>query len=102
MGIMRNFAKEGKTIILITHKLNEIKEVADRCTVLRRGKMIGTVNVNETSVEEMATMMVGRKVSFTVDKPEVNKGEVVFSVENLNLEGKGKKILTGINLTVSW
>lgn len=101
MGIMRNFAKEGKTIILITHKLNEIKEVADRCTVLRRGKMIGTVNVNETSVEEMATMMVGRKVSFTVDKPEVNKGEVVFSVENLNLEGKGKKILTDINLTVS-
>lgn len=101
MGIMRNFAKEGKTIILITHKLNEIKEVADRCTVLRRGKMIGTVNVNETSVEEMATMMVGRKVSFTIDKPEVNKGEVIFSVENLNLEGKGKKILSNINLTVS-
>lgn len=101
MSIMKNFAKEGKTIILITHKLNEIKEVADRCTVLRRGKMIGTVNVKETSIEEMATMMVGRQVSFTVDKPEIKKGDVVFKVENLSLDGKGKKILNNINLEVN-
>lgn len=61
MEIMRNLTKEGKTIILITHKLKEIKEVADVCTVLRRGRCMGTIQVAETSEEEMAKLMVGGK-----------------------------------------
>ena len=68
MEIMRNLIREGKSIILITHKLKEIKAIADRCTVIRRGKVIGTVDVKSTSESEMARMMVGREVSFTVDK----------------------------------
>ncbi|HPJ22640.1 MAG TPA: ATP-binding cassette domain-containing protein, partial [Clostridia bacterium] len=76
MEIMRNLIKEGKSIILITHKLKEIKEIADRCTVIRRGKVIGTVEVNSTSTQQMADMMVGREVSFTVDKKAKEAGEV--------------------------
>jgi len=68
MEIMKNLIHEGKSIILITHKLREIKAVADRCTVIRRGKYIGTVDVKETSREQMASMMVGREVSFKVEK----------------------------------
>ncbi|MGL5151141.1 MAG: ATP-binding cassette domain-containing protein, partial [Clostridium sp.] len=64
MGIIKNLVKEGKSIIIITHKLKEIKAVANKCTVIRRGKYIGTVNVAETSESEMAKMMVGREVSF--------------------------------------
>src|SRR5690606_32020028 len=70
MKIMKELVKEGKTIILITHKLKEIKEVADQCTVLRRGRYIGTVDVSTTSEEKMAEMMVGREVSFEVEKNE--------------------------------
>ncbi|MDD4301594.1 MAG: ATP-binding cassette domain-containing protein, partial [Sphaerochaeta sp.] len=68
MEIMRSLVAEGKSVILITHKLNEIKAVADRCTVIRRGKLIGVVNVKETTTAKMASMMVGRPVSFKVDK----------------------------------
>lgn len=71
MEIMRNFTKEGKSILFITHKLNEIMEVADRCTVLRKGKYVGTVNVKDTTKEELSEMMVGRKVKFTVDKKDM-------------------------------
>ncbi|KGE73621.1 ABC transporter ATP-binding protein [Spirochaeta lutea] len=83
MKIMRNLLEEGKSIILITHKLKEIKEVADRCTVIRRGKVIGTVQVNETSEAEMAKMMVGREVSFNVDKADNPPGETVLEVKDL-------------------
>ncbi|WP_017810392.1 ABC transporter ATP-binding protein, partial [Clostridium saccharoperbutylacetonicum] len=68
MKIMKNLIREGKSIILITHKLKEIKAVADTCTVIRRGKYIGSVDVKGTSQEKMAEMMVGRPVSFKVDK----------------------------------
>jgi len=77
MSIMKNLIKEGKSIILITHKLKEIKEVADRCSVLRKGKYIGTVEVATTSTEEMAEMMVGRKVNFQVDKAPMKLGKNV-------------------------
>ncbi|WP_041402639.1 ABC transporter ATP-binding protein [Salinispira pacifica] len=87
MKIMRNLLNEGKSIILITHKLKEIKEVADRCTVIRRGKVIGTVGVGETSEAEMARMMVGREVSFHVDKEEQKRGELTLSVKDLVVEG---------------
>ncbi|CAN4000816.1 RNHCP domain-containing protein, partial [Dysosmobacter welbionis] len=64
MQIMKNLAAEGKSILFISHKLNEIMSVADRCTVLRKGKYIGTVNIAETSREELSRMMVGRDVEF--------------------------------------
>lgn len=100
MNIMRGFAKEGKTILLITHKLNEIKAVADICTVLRRGKKIGTVSVKDTSIETLAEMMVGREVSFSVDKPEINQGETIFKVEHLNVSGQGRHSVKDVSFEV--
>nr|MDA3846279.1 ABC transporter ATP-binding protein [Vallitaleaceae bacterium] len=85
MGIMRNLLDEGKSIILITHKLKEIKLVADRCTVLRKGKFVATVDVASTSEQEMAELMVGREVDFSVPKDTAEPGEVVLKVENLNV-----------------
>lgn len=88
--IMKNLVNEGKSIILITHKLKEIKAVADRCTVIRRGKTIGTVNVADTSREEMAEMMVGRSVSFKVDKEESKPGKTVLEVQSLTVKNSKK------------
>ena len=82
---MRNLAAEGKSIILITHKLEEIKAVAEKCTIIRRGKLIGVVDVAGTSVEEMAALMVGRPVSFKVDKGEPRIGEAVLEIRNLDV-----------------
>ena len=90
--IMKNLIKEGKSIILITHKLKEIKEAADRCTVIRRGKFIGTVDVKETSQENMAKMMVGRQVSFKVEKTEAKPSEEVLRIENISVKNN-KKVL---------
>jgi general nucleoside transport system ATP-binding protein len=83
MAIMRNLIAEGKSILLITHKLKEIKAIADRCTVIRRGRVIGTVEVADTDEAKMAEMMVGRAVSFTVDKAPREPGEVVLDIEGL-------------------
>ena len=83
--IMKNLAKEGKSIILITHKLDEIKRTAKRCTVIRRGKFIGEVDVATTSAQEMAAMMVGRPVSFVVEKEKREPGEVMLEVKDLNV-----------------
>ncbi len=88
MEIMRNFAKEGKSILFITHKLNEIMAVSDRCTVLRKGKYMGTVNISETSKEELSRMMVGRDVSFAVNKKESTPGKVVLSVQGVTVPSK--------------
>ena len=85
MQIMRNLAAEGKSIILITHKLEEIKAVAEKCTIIRRGKLVGVVDVTGTSVEEMAALMVGRPVSFKVDKGEPRIGEAVLEIRNLDV-----------------
>ena len=101
IGIMRNLIKEDKSIILITHKLKEIKEAADRCTVIRRGKYIGTVNVKETSEADMAKMMVGRQVSFKVDKKEAHPGEEVLRLENVSVKNNKKVLgLKNFNLEV--
>lgn len=83
MEIMKKLASEGKSILFITHKLNEIKEVADRCTVLRKGRCIGTVDVANVTKEELSEMMVGRKVQLIVDKSEAKPKDVVLKVENL-------------------
>lgn len=83
MEIMKKLASEGKSILFITHKLNEIKEVADRCTVLRKGRCIGTVDVANVTKEELSEMMVGRKVQLIVDKKEAKPKDVVLKVENL-------------------
>lgn len=91
LQIMREFAKEGKSILFITHKLNEIMEVADRCTVLRKGKCIGTVDVKDTTKEDLSKMMVGRDISFNVDKKEMEPGEVILSVKNLTVASKNHK-----------
>jgi simple sugar transport system ATP-binding protein len=85
MNIMKNLIAEGKSIILITHKLKEIKAIADRCTVIRRGKYIDTVDVKATSEGKMAEMMVGRKVSFTTEKEKREPGEVILRLENLSV-----------------
>ncbi|HSV55520.1 MAG TPA: ABC transporter ATP-binding protein, partial [Magnetospirillaceae bacterium] len=82
-AIMRRLIREGKTILLITHKLKEIKAVADTCTVLRRGRKVGTVRVADTDEARMAEMMVGREVSFTVDKGSARPGETVLAIEDL-------------------
>lgn len=87
MEIIRTLKREGKTIVLITHKLKEIKAVADRCTVLRRGRYIGTVDINEnTSEQDLATMMVGRPVRFDIDKAPSKPGETVLEVKNLSVK----------------
>lgn len=86
MEIIRRLKAEGKTIVLITHKLKEIKAVADRCTVLRRGKYIGTVDVADVSEQDLAEMMVGRAVKFEIDKSPVKPGAVMLSVQNLTVK----------------
>lgn len=86
MGVIRSLADEGKAIILITHKLDEIKQVADQCTVIRRGQGIGTVDVAETSQQELADMMVGRSVSFSVEKGPAHPEDVILAVDDLVVE----------------
>jgi general nucleoside transport system ATP-binding protein len=87
MNIMKNLAAEGKSILFITHKLDEIKAVAGRCTVLRKGKSTGTVDVASVSKEELSEMMVGRKVNLLVEKTEKQPGNVILKVENLTVTG---------------
>ncbi len=85
MATMRSFAREGKSILFITHKLAEILAVADRVTVLRKGKLMGTVSVADTSAQELSRMMVGRDVNFSVDKKQNEPGAVVLEVDNLSV-----------------
>ena len=91
MATMKGFAKEGKSILFITHKLNEIMAVADRCSVLRKGKYIGTVNICDTNKQELSNMMVGRPVQLQVEKKPANPGEVVLDIRNLTVPSKLSK-----------
>ena len=91
MEIMRSFTREGKSILFITHKLNEIMEVADRCTVLRKGKCVGTVEIASTSKEELSRMMVGRDVCFDIDKAKASPAEVILEVSNLTVPSRAHK-----------
>jgi general nucleoside transport system ATP-binding protein len=99
--IMKRLIAEGKSIILITHKLKEIMEVCDRCTVIRRGKGIGTVNVSETNEVELASMMVGREVSFEVEKSEAQPKEAVLHINDLTVkDSRNVSAVNGLNLEV--
>ena len=91
MQIMKNLAAEGKSILFISHKLNEIMEVSDRVTVLRKGKCIGTVETAHTTAEELSAMMVGRNVNFHVEKGPLKTGGEVLSVEHLTVASKVHK-----------
>ena len=91
MKIMKGLAAEGKSILFITHKLNEIMEVADRCTILRKGKYIDTVDVKDTTPEKLSAMMVGRNISFKVDKAPAKPGKVVLDVKGMTVAGENHK-----------
>ena len=91
MEIMRGFKAEGKSILFITHKLNEIMAVADRCTVLRKGKYMGTVDIKDTTKEELSRMMVGRDVQLQVEKKPAAPGKVVLDVENVTMHNAQHK-----------
>nr|WP_035297379.1 ABC transporter ATP-binding protein [Brevibacillus thermoruber] len=99
--IMHNLVKEGKTIILITHKLKEIMAVCDAVTIIRRGKVIDSVAVKDTNPDELAAKMVGREVTFKVDKQQPQPKEVILSVENVTAMGnRGVNALNGISFEV--
>ncbi|MGV2994757.1 ATP-binding cassette domain-containing protein, partial [Streptococcus porcinus] len=101
MIIMKNLVKEGKSIVLITHKLDEIRAVADRVTVIRRGKSIETANVVGVSSKELAEMIVGRSVSFTTAKKPSEPKEVVLSIKDLFVdENRGVPAVKVLSLDV--
>ena len=102
MDIMKGLISEGKSILFITHKLAEIKRVADRCTVLRKGRLIGTVDVASTDVEQLSEMMVGRKISLVIEKADVEPGEIVLDVKGLTVKGKthGKPVVNNVSFNV--
>ena len=91
MKIMKNLSAEGKSILFITHKLSEIMQVADRCTVLRKGKYVGTVETKDTTPEKLSAMMVGRDVNFAVKKEECKPGDVVLDVQNMTVASRRHK-----------
>ena len=101
IDIMHNLTRDGKSIILITHKLKEIKESADYCTIIRQGKYIGTVDVETVTENQLASMMVGRNVTFKVDKPEQEPGELVLDVRDLHCKDyRDVEVVKGLNLQV--
>ncbi|MDR2519166.1 MAG: ABC transporter ATP-binding protein [Spirochaetaceae bacterium] len=101
LGIFHRLKAEGKTIVFITHKLKEIKAAADRCTVLRRGKYIGTLEVAAASEQELAEKMVGRSVTFRIEKAPSTPKEVILKVENLTVIGpKGVPAVRNLSLEV--
>jgi len=91
LQIMKNLAAEGKSILFITHKLNEIMSVADRCSVLRKGKYIGTVDIADCTKDDLSRMMVGRDVEFAVQKTPAQPTDVVLDVKNLSVASKVSK-----------
>ncbi len=90
LSIMHSLIEDGKTIIIITHKLKEIKESSDACTIIRRGKYIDTVDVKDVDQSDLATMMVGHEVKLVVEKKPANFGEVVFEINNLTVKDDRK------------
>ncbi|SFB21038.1 simple sugar transport system ATP-binding protein [Cohnella sp. OV330] len=102
MQILKRLANEGKSIILITHKLKEIMEVSDRVTIIRRGKVVGTVNTAKTSESELAEKMVGRRVSLDKPKEAAKPGETVLELSDVTVAGadKGKPVVDGVSFRI--
>lgn len=101
IDIMQSLVNEGKSIILITHKLKEIMEVCDRCTVIRKGQGIGTVDVSDTNPTELASLMVGREVSFSTEKTPADPKETFLTIRDLRVkDGRGVEMVKGLNLDV--
>lgn len=99
--IIKNLKEEGKSVILITHKLKEVMKMSDRVTIIRRGKVTGTVNTKDTNIDELAELMVGRKVNLTIEKKESNVGKEVLKVEDLAVkDNRGIEVVKGVNLSV--
>ena len=100
MAIMKNLAAEGKSILFISHKLNEILEVSDRCSVLRKGKYIGTVDTKDSTAESLSAMMVGRNVNFHVEKKPCHPGDTVLSVRNMSVASRAHKKMAVNNVSL--
>lgn len=101
MEIIKSLTKDGKSVILITHKLKEITACSDYCTIIRQGKYIDTVKVSDVNENELAAMMVGRDVNFKVDKNEQKPGDIALEVKNLRAKDyRGVEILDGFDITV--
>jgi simple sugar transport system ATP-binding protein len=101
LNIIRDLRDNGKTIIIITHKLEEIKSVADRCAILNRGRLIDILDVKEASTAEMARLMVGREVSFNTGKTEARPGETVLKVEDLKVNNDiGYEAVKGVSFEI--
>lgn len=99
INIIHSLADQGKTIIIITHKLKEIKAVADYCTIIRRGKKIDTVKVEDVNEENLAEMMVGREVSFVTDKKPINRGKKILNINNVLIKDNRKlNAVNGLSL----
>ena len=100
LNIMRTLRKKGTSIIFITHKLREVKEVADKITIIRLGKVVGTASP-DTSQEDLASMMVGRQVDLTPNKSEIKTGKVILDINKLNVANSlGRKIINSLSLQV--
>lgn len=91
LSIMKKMAASGKSILFISHKLNEIMSVANRCTILRKGQYVGTVNIEDTSKEQLSEMMVGRKIDLNLERKDLPLGEEILRIENLSVKSKVKK-----------
>lgn len=99
--IMHKLVADGKTVIIITHKLREIKQSSDFCTIIRRGKYIDTVAVDQESEEDLATKMVGREVTLHIEKEKANPGDIVFQIEGLTVKDpRGIEKVRGLSLNV--
>jgi len=100
-GLLRRLAADGRSIIFISHKLYEVLEIADRITVIRRGKVIGERKPAETTEEELATLMVGRAVELTVDRGESHVGKPMLEVKNLRVAAHGREVIPGLSLEIA-
>ena len=101
--IMKNLAKEGKAILFISHKLNEIMAVADSCSILRKGQLVATLDIKNTTKEELSYLMVGREINTNAYKEETSKGKTILKVENLVMLDKlhkNKNIVNGVTFDV--
>ncbi|HHU04204.1 MAG: ABC transporter ATP-binding protein [Saccharofermentanales bacterium] len=101
LEIMEELRRSGKTIILITHKLEEIKQVADRCAILLRGKLVGVYDVAETSTQQMANLMVGKEIDFEIQKDEQKSGDIVLETNGITVfDDRGVKAVDDVSLQI--